>query len=144
MRHIHYFLEIEKDILAELVQQNKIVDISKGGLVVGNRHTDGGIKIIQEDLSTGRYGIVGEMEGGEFVINSFATSKYLKRIEEINDSINTTDGIDGEVPDIRQYIIPAGHFVIKSAYPQVIINRAATQKYLDELVEMNENGISAN
>jgi len=122
----------------ELAAQNKIVDISSGGLIVGNRHSSGGIKIIHEDLSTGKYGITGEMEGGEFVMNCFATSANTKRLAEINYFYNSIDGIDGEVPGIRQHIIPSGHFVIMSAYQQAVINRAATQKYLAELVEMNE------
>lgn len=142
MRHTSYFLEIELREVLELVAQNKIVDISSGGLIVGNRHSNDGIKLIHEDIATGKYGIIGEMEGGEFVMNCFATDQFYSRIEEINSYYNTFEGIDVEIPGIRQHIIPDGHFAIMSACQQAIINRAATQKYLAELVEMNEKAAS--
>lgn len=142
MRHTSYFLEIELREVLELAAQNKIVDISSGGLIVGNRHSNGGIKIIHKDIATGKYGITGELEGGEFVMNCFATSTNMERLDEINNFYNSIDGIDGEVPGIRQHIIPDGHFVIMSKYSQAIINRAATQKYLAELVEINEKAAS--
>lgn len=142
MRHTSYFLEIELREVLELAAQNKIVDISSGGLIVGNRHSNGGIKIIHKDLETGKFGITEEMEGGEFVMNCFATDQFSVRLEAINNYYNISEGIDGEVQGIRQHIIPDGHFVIMSAYPQAVINRAATQKYLAELIEMNENAAS--
>lgn len=53
-------------------QMNQLED---GGLLVGNRHSQGGIKV-------GNTGI--EVEGGEYVVNRRSTAKYLPLLQQIN------------------------------------------------------------
>lgn len=114
-----------------------IVDVSPGGIVFGNRHFEGGIKMLQ--LIGNDIYQVGEMEGGEFHINCLAREKNLKRIEEMIKYKGDDEGLRPEnVTGIRHYVVPSGHFVYVGKYSGAIISRAGTQRFLDELVEMNE------
>lgn len=127
------------EFVQDLYSRGMITEVIKGGLVLGDRHSEEGIKIMQ--ITGDTVYCVGEMEGGEYIINCFATEEHLDRIIQINDDNS------GEVEDIpqdivrgiRHYHIPSGHWVIKSALNQAIINRSATKKYLEELNEINES-----
>jgi hypothetical protein len=60
----------------------------EGGLAVGNRHRDGGIKVL---------GGRAEIEGGEYITNRLTTSKNIDLLDYINSShkkLNIDDFID--------------------------------------------------
>ena len=128
---------VSKEEVLELLDKGMIVDASPGGIVFGNRHSEGGIVILQ--LIGNTIFKVAEMEGGEFLVNCLAREKNLKRLEEIISYHGDDNGLTpDEVRGLRHYIVPSGHFVYVGRYSGSIISRAGTRRFLDELVEMNE------
>lgn len=118
-----------------------IVDAVPGGLILGNRHKDGGIKML---YSNGQdVFCAGEMEGGEFLVNHFAVQENSSRLGEIVKYEGNPE------PDItpetyvkcRYYIIPTGHYILIK-FPFAIISRAGTRKFLDELNNINESTVT--
>lgn len=84
-----------------------------------------------------------EIEGGEFIVNHFATKAHFARIKEIN---SYTDGDDedlaaSELVGIPVYSVPSGHWVLLRAPSMSIIRRSATKRHLQELAEINESTI---
>jgi hypothetical protein len=74
-------------------QPEKPTYLAKGGLLEGNLHKDGGIQV-------GKTGI--EVEGEEYVVNRYATKKYLPVLEAINNSGNKMKyDAGGQLPDIN-------------------------------------------
>ena len=118
-----------------------VTEVVKGGLILGRRHSEGGIKMMQ--IVNGEVYRIGEMEGGEYLINCFATKNYVGRLEEINNYYCDADSDipEEEIKNCRHYIIPPGHWIIVSAQPFMIVNRAATKKHLNELDEINESTV---
>lgn len=131
-------IEVENEIVIELLNQGMIIDVSPGGIIFGNRHHEGGIKMLQ--LIENTVYLVGEMEGGEFLVNCLAREKYLARLKEIISYKGAEEGIScEEVTHVRHYIVPSGHYVYVGRYSGAIISRAGTRKFLDELIEINES-----
>lgn len=115
-----------------------IVDISPGGVVFGNRHSSGGIIMLQ--LIGNNIYKVGEMEGGEFHVNCLAREKNLVRLGEIIAYRGEDEGLTiDDALQIRHYVIPPGHLAYVGRYSGSIISRAGTRKFLDELIVMNES-----
>lgn len=121
-----------------------LFDGTRGGLVLGKRHSEGGIRGIRESEVEKEYDVVFEMEGGEYLMNAMATIKYKKRLEEIN-------AYRQEEPEISDERIQSLHrcmdnrdsdgLIIISKYPHYIVNRNATAKYLEELDKMNQDAL---
>lgn len=67
------------------IDSNLVVNLSAGGLVIGNLHENGGIPIFRGPYLEDRtYRFDAEMEGCEFVMNAGATIKYEDQIKRIN------------------------------------------------------------
>lgn len=118
-----------------------VIDITLGGLVLGNRHSEGGIQVMQ--FTGNRFYHMCEIEGGEFVVNHFATKSNAAHLMEINKYAN---GDDEDIPaselvGIPVYEVPSGHWVLLRAPSMAIIRRTATKKYLSELTRINESTI---
>ena len=64
--------------------------VNDDGMLVGNRHSEGGI-----DIKVGKKGRVIEAEGGEFIINRKSSAKYYDLLTEINDYGKTGRTITG-------------------------------------------------
>lgn len=121
-------------------------DARYGGLVLGNKHTegriDGGVKIVNL-ISPETYSL-GEMEGGEYLMCPEATQKYKKRLTEINKYKGQYDEISEErIKDLFSVIRPSTsmEMLVLSGKDQYIISRSATSKYLEELDQMNETEV---
>ena len=120
-----------------------IQDVRYGGLVLGNRHTEGsiesGVKIlIPIDAET--FGCA-EIEGGEYLICPEATKKYRKRLDEINQYTDPCDEIsEDRIKKLFSVIRPKSsmEMLLLSRGDYYIIRRSATSKYLEELDKMNE------
>lgn len=134
-------LLVENEILLDLLDKKMIVDISPGGIVFGDLHSEGGIKIFQ--LIGDSVYLIGEMEGGEYYINCLARERYLQRLTEIIEYKGDDDGLCSEnCPDIRHYVVPSGHFVYIGRYFGAIVSRCGTKHFLDELSIINEETAS--
>lgn len=132
---------VENEILLDLLDKKMIVDISPGGVVFGDLHSEGGIKILQ--LIGDSVYLVGEMEGGEFYINCLASERYFQRLTEIIDYKGDDDGLCAEdCPDIRHYVVASGHFVYIGRYFGAIVSRSGTKRFFEELSRINEETAS--
>lgn len=73
-------MPIEKDgklmfTLAELkpiAEGNGIVNGTLGGLILGNTHSDGGIKVIRQYQKEELYAVIAEFEGWEYIFKSIS------------------------------------------------------------------------
>lgn len=134
-------IPLDKNFVRGLLENGMITDAVPGGLILGNRHRDGGIKMLSFDgVNVYR---AGEMEGGEFLINHFAFQDNLSRLKEIIAyKGNSEPEIDPKYyASYRHYTIPSGHYILIK-YPFAVISRAGTRKFLDELNQINESSIT--
>ena len=118
-----------------------IVDASAGGLILGRRHRDGGIPMMQ--WRNGAIWGIGEIEGGEYLVNCFAREENLDRLAEI---VQYKDDDDSDLPtdiieNYRHIIVPSGYWIIVSSASGAIISRSGTRKFLQELDRMNESTV---
>jgi hypothetical protein len=131
------------DIINDLHARNAIViDARKGGLIIGASHEDGGIIMLREAYCGDRRVLfpVGEMQGGEFLVNPGATEKYNGRLLEINSFNEYFDAKDIALPGdyrVSTFKIEKGYAILISNFAQMVINRNATLCYLHELNELN-------
>lgn len=115
----------------------KIILAHNGGLAIGRSHEQGGIKVIQYTGNDCYF--IAEIQHGEYVMNPYATAKYMDRLKEIN-SFNEPTPMSPDMDKTYTYLHsekPIDLFLF-SSYDQFIINANATSKYLDELEEMNK------
>lgn len=132
--------ELSIDFVRKIFAEG-VTDITLGGLVLGDRHSEGGIQVMQ--FQRDRIFHICEIEGGEFIINHFATKANLARLKEIN---SYTGGDDKdlaahELANTPVFEVPSGHWVLLRAPSMSIIRRSATKRYLRELTEINESAI---
>lgn len=118
--------------------------IYDGGLVIGRKHSDGGIDVVfplNSEYKLFEWNM--NIEGGEFIMNSYATILYKERLQEINSYLDKEEYITEKENDLLEGIdgiIYIGNTdrVVVSAMPTItVINHSATRKYLHELIEMN-------
>lgn len=126
-----------------LFYEGHIIDARAGGLVLGRNHNKDDIPMFAP-VAPGIFQVLGLMQGGEFLINSNSAGKHSKRIEEINRNnddeytpitsliinehsrVFNANGIKGDL----SLLIDSGSY---------IINRSATIRYYEELVDLNND-----
>lgn len=134
--------ELTKEEVADLYYGEMIVDGVRGGLILGDRHSDptGGIYLMLFD--SGKPYCIGQMEGGEYLVNCIATRDNLELLDQINNdrSDDDEDICKEEIESVRHVFVPSGHWLLVSAAASRIINRSATKKHLKKLDEINKTG----
>ena len=134
--------------LKYLVSYELIIDGASGGLIIGNSHADGGIKVIHKD-DLDRFEITFEVEGYEFLLNPFATKSKQNYVQELNErhKKEIKDFVPYDIPkhiktiDARPKIISGiehQRLIIFSAMPQQILNKVSSKNYLEELNKLNK------
>lgn len=120
-----------------------IHEITRGGYVIGNSHEQGGIKCIVETENKGMFEVCAEIEGDEYVMNAMATIKYKDRLDEINSFYTLVPSIDYEHLNKLNSVVAVGDagMLWLSKWPQYIINKYATAKYIEELDNMNKDAL---
>lgn len=128
---------MSKAELADALLRGWVVDGRQGGLIVGRRHSEGHIVMIQP-LENGDCIFAGLVEGGEYLLSPEATSRHLERLKEINS--DTSDCINE--PSLSRH----SRLLSTSAEPhdkllliahQMIVNINATNRYFQELESLN-------
>lgn len=118
---------------------------SVGGLVLGRRHSTGGIYGVRE-TETGELEIAMNMEGGEYLLNTMAFEEYRERLMEINSyKISEPEISESRIKELSNVINVGDNYGLIQlirGYPQFIVNRNATAKYLEELDEMNSRALA--
>lgn len=135
----HYEFTLSE--LDKLISLKIVANGTKGGLVIGNLHSEGGIHLIYP-ISDNRLRYFGEMEGWEYLTSPLKKQhiresfidinertknqgRHIKTEFNIPDNCNIIDVSGIEVPFL---IILEEHF---------IINRFATQNSINELIELD-------
>lgn len=87
--------------LKPIAEGNGIVDGTFGGLILGNYHSDGGIKVIRQYKKEELYEIIAEFEGWEYIMNPLATNKEREYLTILNSEFANTkkDFIEYEIPN---------------------------------------------
>lgn len=133
-------IEVTKDDFIELQNEGaEFLDGIHGGYIIGRSHAEGGVKVLTSDndaFYTGEY----EFEGGEYLVNPWATEKFRNRLEEINQYKGPM--IEVKEKDIKclKKVLSIKHeysMILIANFPQFIINKYATSKYLSELDDIN-------
>lgn len=131
-----------------VVSHNLIVDGKRGGIVLGNSHEDGGVKVIGF-TNKKRIFISAEIEGFEFFVNCKSSKVHKARLEEINNDIDTNFDIASayvgieNIPiiDVRPIDIngvPVSRLIAMECNQHFVVNKFSTAKYLKELIELNK------
>lgn len=137
--HTHY--EFTIDDLEKLIDLKIVRNGTKGGLVIGNLHSDGGIHLISP-ISYDRIRYIGEMEGWEYL------SSPIKKQELIDEFIKINEETKNQGRHIKtEFKIPNSCKVIDVTGIKVpfviilelhfIINRFATKKRITELIDLD-------
>lgn len=116
----------------------KIFDGSKGGIVIGKTHAEGGIHLFIK-LSDGSYRYWGEMEGKEFISPPNLSEKQFEMLVAINDKIGTSEISvleDFEVIDLTKESL---QILLLSDSNQFIIKKESTLTNLKEILEVIQN-----
>ena len=146
----YYFAEAKQVFEFKENEVHKLIDLglifngTEGGLVLGNSHQKGGIHLLQpKSEKTFKY--VGEMEGWEYLTHFKASSKHRNEFTEINERtkpISKYIKTKFKVPENCKVIDTTEKeiaFVLVSNYNQHIINRFATKKHIEEIIELDKN-----
>lgn len=133
--------------LQPLFDLGVIINGSGGGLLLGNSHSEGGIKVIRR-YDDNLYEVVAELEGWEYIICAEGTYRDEEFLKTINGEF------DGRSDNFTEYKIPDNITVIDTRpsvenyyainkilifgeYAHFIINKNSTKKYLKELDVLN-------
>lgn len=136
------FIFLNYIVVSELVKQSYALPVSNGGLIIGKFHNEGGVHIITPYRNGFKY--IAEVEGYEYIVNPMSTSSNREFLKNINESVNHNKNskpykfyipkhiqtINLEKLRFDIMIIPNGEWYV--------INRTATEKYLNEIDEIND------
>lgn len=142
-----YYKEFFSDkIVQEYTEQGLTVDGTKGGLLLGQPHSNDGIPVLMR-YSDG-YRLIAEFEGDEYFLNPGATQYFEKDLIVLNDSdkdelLNLTLQSDlSKVTTINCFTDSEffkSKFILTDARgSQYIINKHSTKRHLHRLEEMNK------
>lgn len=137
------------DDLKPIAEGNAIVDGTLGGLILGNSHSDGGIKVICQYKKEELYEVIAEFEGWEYILNPLATTKEMEYLKKINSEYMNTkeEFIEYEIPNgieiidtkpIFENMKETNKLILLNEWSQFIINKHSTKKYLGELNYLNK------
>ncbi|MDX8554557.1 hypothetical protein MK851_13115 [Tenacibaculum sp. 1B UA] len=135
--------------LKPITEGGGIVDGTLGGLILGNSHANGGIKVIRQYQNEELYEVIAEFEGWEYILNPLTTTKEIQQLTLINSEFNNTkdEFIEYKIPkDIKvidtrpllENIKETNKLILLDKWSQFIINKHSTKKYLTELDFLNK------
>mgnify|MGYP003683474073 CR=1 FL=1 len=137
---IYYDIHINE--ISKLNSFANIGSCFKGGLIIGNLHSSGGIQIFQP-ISNEKIRHVGELEGWEYVTSPNTTRNHAKELENINNDIklsNPKTDTSFNIPSKCKVIDLRGakhQIIVLTALNHFIINRAATKKHIKKIIELD-------
>lgn len=135
--------EISLEEFYKLCNLGLVYNGSKGGLVLGQSHKEGGIHFLQE-CADDRLRYVGEMEGWEYLTLPIKDKNIGKQFENINKThphINFEIKTDFNIPKDCKIIDTSENKVavlLISNTSQFVINRFATKKEIKRIIELDK------
>ena len=134
-----HFYESDFEKLGKL---GLLFDVMNGGLVLGNAHEIGGIKMIKVLDKPELEGVfIAEMEGGEFVSPPIVSEEMKTELERINNDKRDNINEKFVVPKNCRVIDLSGiqfGFVLFHPNTQMVINKISTSHNIEELMIVNE------
>ncbi|MFI0431218.1 hypothetical protein [Mariniflexile sp. HMF6888] len=135
--------------LKPIAEGNGIIDGTPGGLILGNSHSDGGIKVIRQYQKEELYEVIAEFEGWEYILNPLATTKEIDYLTKLNSEFagKKDEFIEYDIPNginiintkpLFENIKETNKLILLDQWSQFIINKHSTKKYLIELDELNK------
>ena len=132
---------LSNDTFIKLVHLGWIIDARAGGYVIGRSHSSGNIYMISV-LGLNEIKFLGNMEGGEYIINHSATLIHKDRLDVINNFTECTSPINNIQLSAKTRILnahaePSDKFLLVDIRGQYIINKNGTNRYFADLEEIN-------
>lgn len=134
-----HFYEDDFKTLSNLGIINNCFD---GGLVIGNSHKKGGIKIISLFNEPDIHGVFsGEMEGFEFVGHPIISNEMEEEYRAINNKKYSSQYKEFKIPD-NCNVIDCGNnefdIIVFHVKNQFVVNKYSSMNNLDKLCKLNK------
>ncbi|HMS42813.1 MAG TPA: hypothetical protein PKE69_21470 [Pyrinomonadaceae bacterium] len=115
-----------------------IVEGVRGGLILGNFHSEGGIPTIMATRPN-EYEIIAEVEAYEYMMNTFLTSDETEIVKKLNQTHLAKDIIKYTPPNKINIIDTRGNkIILMGVAPQFVVNKIATFQNLNFLDDLNK------
>lgn len=131
---------ISTQTFSSLFNVGLIADARCGGLVIGRSHNQGHIPLIR--VADEGYEVFANMEGLEFIVNADASIKFADELLNINSQKGALPFGNFDFKETLPRIIDARAQTTKMVLTdgsQMIVNRLATQRNIERLIEINES-----
>ncbi len=146
MRHSDKEL-LSEEFIQDLISRGNFIDARRGGLVLGNSHSNGGVYFVYQVPEGFR--VFGEIEGYEYIVIREATKKNYNLLHEINNYNRdfTENFREYEIPngitiiDARKNIFESKYILCDTRGGFSIINKYSTKIYLETLQSINQIGL---
>ncbi|MBT29605.1 MAG: hypothetical protein CMO01_08070 [Thalassobius sp.] len=132
-----------------LKSKGLLFDGRKGGLVKGKLEREGGImRLVPYQFGTTIYKLSGSLEGGEYItapVEIESNRLKFKKLAEMVNKIRIDEDICIKIPETCKLIdtsqVPDDQygFVLCEKKGQIIIHRAATEEFIEEIVRLDKN-----
>ncbi len=137
-----YYVEgrpfLRHDFLKFLLHNDMIVEGVRGGLILGNFHSEGGIPTIMATRPN-EYEIIAEVEAYEYMMNTFLTSDETEIVKKLNQTHLAKDIIKYTPPNKINIIDTRGNkIILMGVAPQFVVNKIATFQNLNFLDDLNK------
>jgi hypothetical protein len=145
---IHYYKQkFSYHFVNQLLQEGFAVDGTRGGLVLGRSHAQGGVYFLI-DFGT-CYKLMGELEGFEYLLNIASSYLTRKSFHDFNNSVRDRETplidyepeshirtIDTYLPEKSKH--GAKFILIEGRGAQSIVNKHSTKRHLQWIDEINQ------
>lgn len=126
-----------------LINMGKVVDGRQGGLIVGRSHSEGNIYFFIQN-SDNSFTCQGNLQGGEYLINSYSAQKFYNNLIEINKQIsyqdlNTIDKIEVTKSTIVLNTHGEPEKLLWLDGGQFIVNHYATRHFFTYIEQINSS-----
>jgi hypothetical protein len=146
LRKNAFFFSLNTEELNIVSNEHGCADLSKGGLILGKSHREGGVLIVQivQLNPYPLFAVVGELEGNEYVVSTETYRKHKQKFDSINKSIKPNSQsyapavielVAGcKVHDIRKFDIQ----MVITLEGSMVINSFATRDHLKRIIELDK------
>lgn len=125
-----------------LVLSGAVVDGRAGGLLLGHSYAEDGVAVVCQRGTDFFFHSVAE--GGEFIINSDASCRNLRRLAAMEREAKSTGGttmVEDPTAQVSSLVIATAEpndRILWLDWNQVVVSGEATKRYLGELVTINQ------
>jgi len=137
------YFEITVEEFHKLNELNVLFDGTKGGLVLGKLHVDGGVHFIRPSI-TGHFEYGGEMEGWEYLSSPVLSNDFGEKLVTLNNSVKgkrTHENTEFKIPKrckvIDTYNLDVA-IIVLSNVRHFVVNRFATREHIKKIIKLEK------